>query len=126
MDNLSNSYADAMDVMLSDNEKIDLIIKLNKTLPEHLRFPERGVALTSDEFLNALNGAARQLERIMLSSGFNPWIGSNIKSVDANVKKLYDVCSFTEFSAIYSKLHNLCIEYDLAIKKLYENNSGQH
>jgi hypothetical protein len=110
-------YAEAFDVLLTPIEKIRLIYEINKTLPKEMQIPDQGVATTAESFLNALDGASRQLMRIALSSGFNPWIGTS---------QLSRVSTFEEFSKLLNQLHEWKYAYATIIDELNENNGNQH
>lgn len=116
---LSNSYADAMDTLLSNEEKVRLISKINETLPANMRMPERGVATTPKAFLEAITAAHLQLSRIMFSSGFNPWAGTVNANTPTDWIEMREICSFIEFREMYEKLQMMSNSYETCLKKIY-------
>lgn len=120
--NLSNSYAEAMDVILSNEEKLRLIRKLNDTLPDDMQLAESGVATSREAFLNAIRHAGSQLSRIAFSSGFNPWIVPQREDLPENIRiaqlKLNSVVPFEEFMVIHEKICSWYGDYTEALLNL--------
>lgn len=115
-------YVEAIDTLLNIEQKYELVQRLNRQLPEHLQMMETGVALRQDDFLNAITGASRQLSRIMLSSGFNPWLlnQNRISGVELNadqtrmyeaIDRIANVSNFNDFVEIYEKIASYAIAY---------------
>lgn len=131
-------YVEAIDLLLTVEQKYELVQRLNKQLPENIQLMETGVALRREDFLDAIIGATRQLSRIMLSSGFNPWVQNRVAGVELNndqlrmqeaIERIANVSDFRDFSQIYEKISSYSIayrhafyEYDKTLNDLIKEN----
>lgn len=121
-------YFEAINAMLTDVEKLQLVNALNETLPPVQRFAKTSVVSSSDDFLDALAQMSRQFSRIMFSSAYNPWVFYT-ENMDEELKQaaneVNEVSSFEEFVELSEKINELYVRYKESIDK-FENLCRQH